>query len=292
MRRAVAGVADHGRAPSLPAPRAIGHAATLALYDELALWPKPGLVTLVDTGSHDDMDAHTFMRSLFALRGYFVRIAGLGELRAPFDALERCGIEAEARMLAATGGVNTHRGAIFTLGLLCAAAGAAVGSGRDPTPAVLRSTLLQCWGDALAVRATRQSGLPGGIAARRHGLRSASAEAALAFPVLFDTALPAMQAAAARRLARRKVLLDTLFHVMAILDDSNLAHRGGLEGLRHAQHTASEFLAAGGAARPGAVAAAFDIGRDFVSRRLSPGGAADTLAAACLVVRIGSLRTA
>jgi triphosphoribosyl-dephospho-CoA synthase len=78
--------------------------------------------------------------------------------------------------------------------------------------------------------------------------------------------------------------------VIAVLDDSNLAHRGGLEGLRHAQRAARDFLAAGGAARPGGVAAAFEIGHDFVDRRLSPGGAADTLAAACLIMRIGSLR--
>jgi triphosphoribosyl-dephospho-CoA synthase len=269
-------------------PRAIGRAATLALHDELALSPKPGLVTLVDTGSHDDMDAHTFMRSLFALRGYFVRIAALGESQAPFEDLERCGIDAERRMLAATGGINTHRGAIFTLGLLCAAAGAATRAGHELTPRVLRRTLLQCWGTSLAARATRQSTLPGGIAARRFGLRSASAEAALGFPVLFDTAIPAMQAASNRGLKRQHVLLDTLFHVMALMDDSNLAHRGGLEGLRHAQRTASGDIAAGGAGRPGGVEAASDIGRDFVGRRLSPGGAADTLAAACLVARLGS----
>jgi triphosphoribosyl-dephospho-CoA synthase len=292
MHSTVARAADHAQLRTLPPPGAFARAATLALHDELALSPKPGLVTLVDSGSHDDMDGHTFMRSLFALRGYFARITRLGKAGAPFEALERCGIEAEARMLAATRGVNTHRGAIFMLGLLCAAAGAVVRSGHYPDPVVLRRTLLHCWGDALAARARRQSDLPGGIAARRYSLRSASAEAALGFPVLFEIALPAMQAAAARGLARHQVLLDTLFHVMAVLDDSNLAHRGGPEGLGHAQQAARGFLAAGGSARPDGAAAALAIGRDFVSRRLSPGGAADTLAAACLVARIGLLRVA
>lgn len=292
MRSAVTHFIEHRPTVALPMHQTIGRAATLALHDELALSPKPGLVTLVDPGSHHDMDAHTFMRSLFALRGYFVRIAGLGAAGAPFEALERCGIEAEARMLAATGGINTHRGAIFTLGLLCAAAGAVVNTGHSPSPELLRPTLLQHWGDALAARATRQSTLPGGIAARRYGLRSASAEAALGFPVLFETALPAMLTAAARGLTRQQVLLNTLFHVIAVMDDSNLAHRGGLEGLHYAQRVASGFLAAGGAARPDGVTAAFKIGRDFVSRRLSPGGAADTLSAACLVARIGKLSMA
>jgi triphosphoribosyl-dephospho-CoA synthase len=267
-------------------PQSIGHAATRALYHELALSPKPGLVTLTDNGSHRDMDAHTFMRSLFALRGYFVAIADLGQQRAGFAALERCGIQAEGRMLAATGGINTHRGAIFMLGLLCAAAGAVSGSGAAPTPVRLRTALRQGWGSALTARASRTPTLPGGIAAQKYGLRSASHEAALAFPVLFDTAMPALVAGLARDLAPAQARLDTLFHVMAVLDDSNLAHRGGLEGLRHAQQSARHFLATGGVAHPGGMDAAHAIGRDFKARNLSPGGSADTLAAACWMVQL------
>jgi triphosphoribosyl-dephospho-CoA synthase len=275
--------------PAVPSPQAIGRAATLALYDELALSPKPGLVTLVDRGSHTDMDARTFMRSLLALRGYFVRIAALGAGGAPFSALQQCGIEAEARMLAATDGVNTHRGAIFMLGLLCAAAGAATTAGRRPTPTTVRAALREHWGCALDERARQPSMLPGGIAARRHGLRGAAAEAAAGFPVLFETAVPALQCALPRAAGRQPALLDTLFHVMAVLDDSNLAHRGGLEGLRHAQRAARGFLADVGATRPDGIAAAHRIARDFVRRRLSPGGAADTLSAACWLQRLGAL---
>ncbi|WPH17854.1 triphosphoribosyl-dephospho-CoA synthase MdcB [Variovorax paradoxus] len=269
------------------APAAIGRAATLSLYDELSLSPKPGLVTLIDCGSHDDMDAHTFMRSLFSLRRYFVRIAEAGAAGADFAVLERQGIAAEARMLAATGGVNTHRGAIFMLGLLCAAAGAALRAHGDAlSPAALRDALRRHWGEALARRSQRPPVLPGGIAARRHGLRSASEEAALAFPVLFETALPALRKALARGLAPRQARLDTLFHIIAVLDDSNLAHRGGLAGLRGAQHAAQGFLDRGGIARPEGLQEAQAIADDFVRQRLSPGGAADTLAAACWLQRV------
>ena len=278
---------DGPRANGRGSPAAIGRAATLALHDELALAPKPGLVTPLDNGSHDDMDANTFMRSLFALRRYFVQIAEAGRAGAAFRVLERLGIAAEARMLAATGGVNTHRGSIFMLGLLCAAAGACVREhGGSPTPARLRHALRRHWGDALAARSRRAPTLPGGIAARRHGLRGASEEAALAFPVLFETAVPALAAALARGITPQQARLDTLFHVMAVLDDSNLAHRGGLAGLRHAQRAASGFLAQGGAARPGGLAAAQAIADDFVARRLSPGGAASVSAAACWVLRV------
>lgn len=268
-------------------PAAIGRAATLALYDELSLAPKPGLVTLTDRGSHDDMDAHTFMRSLFALRHYFGQIAEAGFSRAEFAVLERCGMAAEARMLAATGGVNTHRGAIFMLGLLCAAAGAALyEQGGALHPDQLRDALRRHWGDALARRCRRTPVLPGGVAARRHGLRGASEEAALAFPVLFETALPALDAALARGLTPSQARLDTLFQVMAVLDDSNLAHRGGLAGLRYAQRRAREYLDRGGVARLDGLREAQALADDFVARRLSPGGAADTLAAACLIRRV------
>jgi triphosphoribosyl-dephospho-CoA synthase len=270
-------------------PQRIGRAATLALYDELALSPKPGLVTLTDNGSHTDMDADTFVRSLFALRSYFPRIAALGHAGADFGALERCGIDAESRMLAATGGVNTHRGAVFMLGLLCASAGAVAQAGEPITPAAIRAMLRRRWGADLAARAHRAPAMPGGVAARRLGLRGASQEAAAGFPVLFATAVPALAAARARGLAPRLARLDTLFHVMAVLDDSNLALRGGLEGLRFAQAAARVFIAGGGAARPDALQAAAAIGRDFVARRLSPGGAADTVAAACWLQRVEAL---
>jgi triphosphoribosyl-dephospho-CoA synthase len=287
---AVAHCERHERWPSLD-PQTIGRAATLALYDELALTPKPGLVTLIDNGSHNDMDAQTFMRSLFALRGYFVRIATLGSEGASFEALERCGIEAEARMIAVTGGINTHRGAIFMLGLLCAAAGAASVEQSNVHPSLVRETLKARWGHALRERAKRPARLPGGIAARRYGLRGASEEAAEGFPVLFRTALPALRAAKARGLPRQHALIDTLFSIIAVLDDSNIARRCGIEGLRLAQSLAAGFLHAGGAARVDGIAHAQRVGEQFVRMRLSPGGAADTLAAACWMQRLGILES-
>lgn len=267
--------------------RGIGRAAVLALYDELALAPKPGLVSFIDSGSHDDMDARTFLRSLFSLRQYFPVVAGLGAAGAPFAALELEGIAAEARMLVATGGINTHRGAIFCMGLLCASAGSLVAQGAALDATALRRELLGGWGPALSERAARcSSAAHGAVAARRFGLRSAGAEAMLGFPVLFETTLPALLAAKQRGAAPHEARLQTLFETMAVLEDTNLAHRGGLAGLRHAQRAARTFLAAGGALRPDALAHAGAIHADFVERRLSPGGTADMLAAACWAQRV------
>ncbi len=296
MRVNRAALAHVGAAPRPPtvALQALGRAATVALYDELALAPKPGLVSFVDSGSHTDMDARTFLRSLFALRHYFPRIAALGWTQAPFAALEACGRDAEARMLAATGGINTHRGAVFTVGLLCAAGGAALRDGGPAlhrlSPHAVRAALLRHWGPALAARAGRASGLPGGIAAARHGLRSAGQEAAEGFPTLFERVAPALDRGLRRGLPPDRARCDALFHAMAALDDTNLAHRGGLPALRDVQGTAQAFLQAGGAARPEGLTAAWAMHRRFVARRLSPGGAADMLAAACWLQRVGGVR--
>jgi len=285
MRRVISPAA--AAVPSKRSAAAIGRAATLALHDELALAPKPGLVSFVDSGSHTDMDAHTFMRSLFALRGTFVEMAELGARHAPFAELQACGLAAEARMQAATGGVNTHRGAIFTLGLLCAAVAAAQTDGCAVGAQAARRALRHHWGEALAERCGRRSQLPGGRAAQRFGLRSASAEAAQGLPVLFETALPAWNRARQQGLSGTRLHLQVFFAILAVLDDANLAHRGGIEGLQFARGQARAFLAAGGAARATALDEAWAIHRAFVARRLSAGGCADMLSAACFLHRMG-----
>jgi triphosphoribosyl-dephospho-CoA synthase len=282
MLNAVRTAAFDARQPDAHAQR-IGRAAIAALYDELALAPKPGLVSFVDAGSHTDMDAGTFMRSLFSLRHCFPRLAMLGAARAPFGALEALGVAAEARMLAATGGVNTHRGAVFTLGLLSAAAG--LGQSRF-NAAQLREALMSAWGEALDARRRGTAASNGRRAAQAHGLRGAADEAALGFPVVFEHALPALMRARRQGLDDRRARLQTLFEIIAVLDDTNLAHRGGLAGLRFAQTQARTFLGAGGAARPDALMNAQSIHEAFVARRLSPGGAADVLAAAGFIERV------
>ena len=272
--------------PSRLTPKQIGRWAVVSLYDEVALYPKPGLVSFVDSGSHSDMDGQTFMRSLFSLRHYFCDIAQLGHDGAGFPSLERCGIRAEATMLLATGGINTHRGAIFSLGLLSAAAGAVARHQERPCPQTVRAELMHRWGGALAQRAQRASRLPGGVAAHQYGLRSASAEASLGFPVLFDTTFPALCSALSRGLAPHAARLEALMHTIAVMDDCNLAHRGGLAGLRFAQAQAQGFLASGGMAQQGAHGRLRALHQAFVEQRLSPGGAADMLAAACWLLRL------
>jgi triphosphoribosyl-dephospho-CoA synthase len=267
--------------------RRLGLAAVRALYAEIALEPKPGLVSFRDCGSHPDMNGATFLRSLFALRGYFPRMVLAGHDRVPFGVLESLGKEAEARMLRATAGVNTHRGAVFGLGLLCASAGQLQAQGLALTPLHLRAILLSSWGEALAARARATRLAPptsnGQRVTQRFGLRSAGDEAAQAFPTLFDTTLPALQAALAGGAGDRAARVQALFATMAVLDDTNVVHRGGSAGLRFVQSTARGFLSAGGVLQTDWLRHARALHTAFVERRLSPGGAADVLASACWV---------
>jgi triphosphoribosyl-dephospho-CoA synthase len=267
--------------------RAIARAAMRSLWHELALYPKPGLVSLHDSGSHVDMDAATFVRSLFALSRFWSEIAQAGAGGAPFETLRRLGIGAESRMLAATGGINTHRGAIFALGLLCAAVARTHARGEIPNDATLRRVLIAQWSAALM--AARRPAVPashGMQATYRYGAGGAREQARRAFPAVFDVALPALRGALARGCDERHARVSAFFALLAHLEDTNLLHRGGAEGLAFVRRSAREFKDAGDVHASDALARAEAIHREFVVRRLSPGGSADLLAAAMFVHEI------
>ncbi|NUU01734.1 triphosphoribosyl-dephospho-CoA synthase MdcB [Herbaspirillum robiniae] len=273
--------------------RTLARLALRSLHQELVLHPKPGLVSLVDNGSHADMDAATFMRSLFSLRHYFFRIAEAGMQGAPFRQLQRLAIDAEARMLRATGGVNTHRGAIFALGMLCASIAWCRGRRMPLSEPAIRAALLIQWGDALAQH-TRAEHRPDTVShgqrvAAAHAVGGAREEGALGFPSVFEVALPRLHQSAAQGRGWHEAKVDALFALMAHISDTNVYHRGGAQGADVVRSRSAAFLAAGGTGRPGWRDDALDCHRLFVERRLSPGGAADLLAAACLVHQACSL---
>jgi triphosphoribosyl-dephospho-CoA synthase len=263
--------------------REVARRAIRALYIELALYPKPGLVSFVDNGSHTDMNAATFLRSLFSLRHYFARICEAGHDNAPFTELKHLGIAAEQRMLKATRGVNTHRGAIFCVGLLCAAMGRLRAQNMTLTPAALRTALLLRWSEDLSSH-TQASGDSHGLqAATQHSASGAREEGALGLPSVFEVALPVLQQTLARGAPMQHARIDALFALMAHISDTNVYHRGGAEGARIVRDSAQRFLERGGTLHPQWRAAALDCHERFVAKRLSPGGAADLLAATCLV---------
>ncbi len=187
-------------------------------------------------------------------------------------------------MLAATGGVNTHRGAIFTLGLLAAAAAQLGAMGRPLSDQALAATIRERWGAALSAPVHKSDNPSHGeIAALRYGAGGARAGAAAGFPLLFAVGLPALRDTLEKTGSKQRAQVQCLFAVMAQLEDTNLLYRGGVEGLAYARRAACRFLDSGGALNKDWEQHAVAIHRAFIRRRLSPGGSADLLAAAWFV---------
>ena len=255
----------------------IGSLAIRALYRAVALSPKPGLVSPTDAGSHRDMDFRTFLRSLQSLRDYFPAIARLGAAGPSFEPLRQLGVAAEAKMLRATGGINTHRGAIFNLGLLCAAAGALAAAGETLSAEGVCAAVVERWGEAILGSATSAAPSHGAEVARRYGCGGARREAADGFPAALRVGLPAYREALAATGTPERAAIHSLFALIATVDDSNLLWRGGPVGLGLAQARARGSLAGGGVAAMDWESHARAIHGEFVARNLSPGGSADLL---------------
>ena len=260
------------------APRQIADAAVAALRAEAELTPKPGLVDRRGGGAHADMNLELLAVSAEALREAFEQCADAAtrmpsgpELRARIGAVGRAG---ERRMLAVTGGVNTHRGALWALGLLSTGAACT----RSMGAAVEVAARLAQLPDHGAPRREKDS--HGERARTRFGASGAAGEARAGFPHVTGHALPALYRARSRGADECSARIDALLAVMASLQDTCLLHRGGPAGLATVQQAAAGVLAAGGSAAPdGArrLAALDDLARN---QRLSPGGSADLLSAA------------
>jgi triphosphoribosyl-dephospho-CoA synthase len=267
---------DHASRATLT-PEKIGRLAIVALYREVALAPKPGLVNPMDSGSHTDMDFSTFVRSLQALRGYFPAISRLGMQTPTYAQLQCCGVDAEQRMLQATNGINTHRGAIFNLGLLCAAAGADIALAGSCSAESVSRRVADLWGPAIVASAKPGNDSHGAVVQRRYGSGGARTEAAAGFPSAISIGLPAYRAALAQTHCPQQAAVQCFFALMAELEDTNLLWRGGHPGLDFARKAATTFLARGGVYAPDWQNHAQALHAKFVSRRLSPGGSADLL---------------
>lgn len=180
-------------------------------------------------------------------------------------------------MFAATSGINTHRGAIFGLGLLCAAAGARA-SGRVDFGLPLGTIISRLWGSSIFDGPVLLHS-HGSVARCRFAAGGARVEAATGFPSVYRIGLPALRKG---RLAapedEEAARVEACFALIASVEDTNLLHRGGLDGLCFAQRATKRFLDEGGVGRQNWRARAQSVHESFVARRLSPGGSADLLA--------------
>ena len=264
----------------------LADAAMGALIAEALLTPKPGLVDRRGCGAHRDLDLERLLASAVALRPGFERMAECAWRRTPSVALREelgdIGRAAEVDMLAATGGSNAHRGAIWVLGLLVA--GIAMRARTQPDERSIR---------AAARRAAVLARLPdrhapadatnGSRVRMRYGVEGARGEARAGFPHVIHVGLPALRAARRRGVDEAGARLNALMAIMARLEDTCLLHRGGHGALEAAQRGAREVLERGGCSTAAGRRRLLTLDADLVGRWVSPGGSADLLAA-CLLL--------
>ncbi len=239
------------------AAETLGEMAENALLAEVHFTPKPGLVDEANNGAHRDMDVPLFERSAHALRPCFEEFVRLGIQGASPAALQQAGVRAEQAMFAATGGVNTHKGAIYSGALLLHAAGRLL-SGEEE-------------GDLCELAAQTAAAIPAPTGTHGAAVRACCggirAEAISGYPT----------AQAVLRQLRQSGPLDALLLSMSRLDDSTLWHRGGAEGAQLVRSRAADILAAPASERE---ARTRRLDMELIERNLSPGGSADLLAMA------------
>ena len=265
-------------------------AAVQGLLDEVNTTPKPGLVDRRNRGSHTDMDIHTFAASAQALKPYFAECVNIGQQTAnrppedTFSLLRQAGLEAEKTMYRVTAGVNTHKGAIFTLGILCGSIGRLW---TPETPFVPTGAILpQCaeMGQlALADFTTGDESTAGQRLYLEMGITGIRGEIAAGLPSVANIALPVYTEALSRGLSPNDAAAITLVHLIARVEDTNLYHRGGPEGAAFAKNAARRLLLENPWPTPVQLESLDDA---FITKNLSPGGCADLLAATFFLHRI------
>lgn len=272
--------------PPTTIPYIIGHLASMALQAELYTTPKPGLVDRNDNGAHRDMDHTLMQRSIQALHPYFVRLAQLGFTgKQPcHDEIVNIGIEAEREMFKATGGVNTHKGALFSIGLATVAlAGEAFcritqaeGCGTMAYDDV-NSKQIQSLSNSIASLARLfpdTNGTHGSKAKANNILKGALDNAREGYTQLFKAWLPFY----IDRIAEgdNYALHKTLLRIMCDLDDTNIVYRTSMETMQEVKTEARQML---DASRNivNFEAALQAMNTDYIYRNISPGGSADML---------------
>jgi len=273
------------KASAASTPSVCGNIAELAVAALLAeVWttPKPGLVDRAGSGAHTDMDLAMFERSALTLEASFLQCAETGEclkhdLPALAEKLRTIGLQAESRMYEATGGVNTHKGAIFSMGILCAAAAMEFKSLCELQESCrqLAATLLET---------DTASGTHGLAARETAGTGGIRAEAGSGFDTAFSIGLPALEEALSAGCRENHACIYALLRIIASTEDSNLVHRGGACGMDFAQKEAVRLTEHGPAALDPEEVRTLD--GEFIKRNLSPGGSADLLAFSIMLYRL------
>ncbi len=266
-------------------------AACMAMKDEVDATPKPGLVDQSNNGAHTDMDHGTFIESIKALKPYFKEIAAYsvcwkGSPEALFSAIRPIGRRAEDAMLKATGGVNTHKGQIFSLGLAIGA-GSYLKRRGEASPESI-STLISFMAKGLPyaeLKRNTEATTHGERMYDAYGVTGIRGEAERGFPAAFHVGLPVYKEALASGIDENRAMVKTLVAIMAGLEDSNVYRRGGSYSAVWVKKTAMTIIADLGNFNDPELSRLKEFDREMIRRNLSPGGAADMLALTVFIHR-------
>lgn len=263
----------------------LAQTATRCLIDEARLSPKPGLVDSRGNGAHSDLNLALMERSAHSLTPTFFALAQQCWRRPADVALRqligRLGREGEQQMMAATGGVNTHRGAIWALGLLVSSCAMHEGQATAQMLSHQAAHLARI-PDSLAPTVFSK----GLKATHRYQVPGAREEAAQGFPHVMTLGLPQLQRSRRHGAGENHAMLDALMAIMTTLSDTCVLSRAGLEGLTRMRQGAQAVLNAGGCAHPEGQAALAHLDSAMLALNASPGGAADLLAATLFIDRV------
>ncbi len=248
--------------PESSIPYLVADLAERALRLELDTTPKPGLVDRQDNGAHKDMDYALMSKSISALRPYLTRLAVESAKDIDPAKIKEIGIEAEKAMLKATGGVNTHKGALFCIGLSVAAASNLASATGSVEAYSFKELVSRAASEIPSARGTH-----GAEAKRSFKAVGALENARAAYPELFTDWLPYYLSLEGDPFRCHK----TLLHIMTTLDDTNILHRRGAEGLAHAEAEAARLL------EDFSESGLSSLNKDFIRENISPGGSADML---------------
>lgn len=265
-----------------------------ALLMEVNLTPKPGLVDRHNNGAHHDMHIGHFYRSACAISVWLPRFILRGRECAALPAgallarLRPLGIACENHMFFATGGVNTHKGSVFSLGLLCSVFGRLYQQRRRISAGTLCAEVAAMCDGLVARELQHNNALQ--TAGQRlfaaYGLSGARGEAQAGFPLVVNGALPLFRQRMADGCGEQVALMDSLLWLMAHNGDTNVASRGGMDGLRWLQRWSAGLLAQGGADMPQGVTRLRQFDEECIARHLSPGGSADLLIVTWLLAQL------
>lgn len=267
--------------PPTTLPYIIAHLATQALQAELDTTPKPGLVDKDNNGAHRDMDHALMSRSIRAIHPYFVRLALLGFATdmPSHDDIVKTGIEAERAMFEATNGVNTYKGALFSMGLAVVAAAGKAWQGYSITPQTLSAAISKLAFAFPDTKGTHGSKAKQAAASETPTFKGALDNAREGYPMLFNDWLPFY--ANLSKNGEPHALHLTLLRIMCDLDDTNIVYRTSLAMMKQVKEESRSVLRqwsetqADGGTKLDAIFS--DMNHNFVQRNISPGGSADML---------------